>query len=146
MEQLPLYILVSFVLTAMLTAAMLYKASRYSNPLLILLLLWLVVQTALGLKGFYLNTNGLPPRLTFSLLPPVTAMVILLLTKKGRSFADGFDGKTLTLIHIVRVPVEITLYLLFLHKAVPEVMTFEGHNFDILCGLTAPHDLLLGIC
>ena len=48
------------------------------------------------------------------------------------------DPATLTLLHIVRVPVEIVLYLLMLQNMVPEVMTFGGRNFDILCGLTAP--------
>lgn len=46
--------------------------------------------------------------------------------------------KTLTLVHIVRIPVEIVLYWLFLYEKVPELMTFEGRNFDILAGLTAP--------
>jgi hypothetical protein len=39
---------------------------------------------------------------------------------------------------VVRVPVEITLYLLYQHHLVPASMTFEGRNFDILSGLTAP--------
>ncbi|MGR9839057.1 hypothetical protein ACUOH4_26735, partial [Escherichia coli] len=29
-------------------------------------------------------------------------------------------------------------YWLFLHKAIPDLMTFEGRNFDIVSGLTAP--------
>lgn len=51
---------------------------------------------------------------------------------------DSFPLKYLTLIHVVRVPVELVLYFLFVYKAVPELMTFEGRNFDILAGLTAP--------
>lgn len=39
---------------------------------------------------------------------------------------------------MVRIPVEIGLYWLFIHRVVPGIMTFEGRNFDILCGLTAP--------
>jgi hypothetical protein len=46
--------------------------------------------------------------------------------------------KILTLLHIVRIPVEIVLYWLFVQKTVPEVMTYAGRNFDILSGLTAP--------
>ena len=38
----------------------------------------------------------------------------------------------------MRIPVELTLLWLFLYKAVPELMTFEGRNFDILSGLSAP--------
>ena len=46
--------------------------------------------------------------------------------------------KTLTVFHIIRVPVELVLFWLFLHKAVPKLLTFEGGNFDIFSGLTAP--------
>ena len=51
---------------------------------------------------------------------------------------DRLDVKTLTLLHIIRIPVEIVLFFLFLQKAIPGIMTFEGRNFDILSGLTAP--------
>jgi len=34
--------------------------------------------------------------------------------------------------------VELTLWGLYLHGKVPELMTFEGGNLDILSGLTAP--------
>ena len=45
---------------------------------------------------------------------------------------------TLTLLHVVRVPVELCLYWLFLNKSIPQLMTFEGRNFDILAGLAGP--------
>ncbi|MFI5134841.1 MAG: hypothetical protein ACHQD9_03205, partial [Chitinophagales bacterium] len=51
---------------------------------------------------------------------------------------DGLDGKILTYLHTIRIPVEIVLYLLFLHKQIPQLMTFEGRNFDILSGISAP--------
>ena len=41
-------------------------------------------------------------------------------------------------IHLVRIPVELVLYWLFLNQAVPEVMTFAGRNFDIIAGISAP--------
>ena len=40
-------------------------------------------------------------------------------------------------MHIVRIPVELVLFLLFAKGLVPESMTFEGRNFDIFSGLTA---------
>ena len=138
MEHLPLYIPVIFVFTTLLTLALLYKASNYSKPLIITLLLWLALQAAVGLSGFYIISTGMPPRFALLLVPPVLLILILIFTKRGLAFINGFDAKTLTLVHMVRIPVEITLYWLFLHKAVPQVMTFEGRNFDILCGLTAP--------
>jgi hypothetical protein len=44
----------------------------------------------------------------------------------------------LTLLSVIRVPVEITLYWLAAERLVPEAMTFAGRNFDILSGLSAP--------
>jgi hypothetical protein len=138
MENLPLYIPVTFILTTLFAAMWLYKAGNYSKLILIISLLWLGLQAAISLSGFYLFSSGLPPRFALLLMPPIVMIVILFITKKGRLFITGFDVKALTLIHIVRIPVELTLYWLFIHKTIPQVMTFEGRNFDILCGITAP--------
>ena len=138
MEHLPLYIPATFVLTTLLTIVFLYKASDYSRPFFIAMFLWLGIQAALSSNDFYLVKTGVPPRFALALMPPVILILIFLVTKKGRAFVGSFNAKTLTLLHIVRIPVEFTLYWLFLHQAVPEIMTFEGRNFDILCGLTAP--------
>ena len=32
----------------------------------------------------------------------------------------------------------MVLFFLFLNKALPKLMTFEGRNFDLIAGLTAP--------
>jgi hypothetical protein len=138
MEHLPIYISIVFVLTTLLTVALLYKAANYSKPVIIAVMLWLALQAVVSLSGFYTVTNVSPPRFALLLMPPVVFIIALFFTKKGKLATDGFDVKTLTLLHIVRIPVELTLYWLYLHKAVPGIITFEGRNFDILCGLTAP--------
>jgi len=138
METLPIYISTVFVLTTLLTALFLFKAGNNSKPLIIAALIWLALQAAVSLTGFYTITKGNPPRFGLLFIPPVVFIIVLLLTKKGRTFVDRFDLKTLTLLHIIRIPVELTLYWLFLHKTVPQIMTFEGRNFDVLSGLTAP--------
>jgi hypothetical protein len=51
---------------------------------------------------------------------------------------DSLPLKNLTYLNVIRIPVEIDLFYLFLYKAVPELMTFEGRNFDIFSGITAP--------
>jgi hypothetical protein len=137
MEHLPVYIYIVFILTAVITLLMLYKAGNSLNPVIIILV-WLALQAAISLTGFYTVTTGLPPRFMLLLLPPIVFIAMLFFTKKGRGTIDSFDVKTLTLLHIVRIPVELTLYWLYLHKVVPGAMTFEGRNFDILCGLSAP--------
>lgn len=138
MENLSNYINIVFVLTTLLTMLLLFKAGNYSKPLIIISILWLALQAAIGLSGFYKISSGVPPRFMLLIAPPVILIAIMFFTKQGNQFINGINIKTLTLMHLVRVPVELTLYWLYQHKAIPEVMTFEGRNFDILCGLSVP--------
>jgi hypothetical protein len=54
------------------------------------------------------------------------------------TFVERLPLSILTLLHIIRIPVEFVLLWLFQGGLVPQVMTFEGRNFDILSGITAP--------
>jgi len=71
-------------------------------------------------------------------------IVLLFLTRRGRSFVDGLNLRVLTLLHTVRIIVELVLLLLFIYKKVPGILTFEGRNFDIISGITAPVIFYLG--
>lgn len=79
------------------------------------------------------------------ILPMILTIIFLFATLKGRQFMDSLPIKNLTYLNIVRIPVEIVLFWLFLYKAIPELMTFEGRNFDILAGLTAPFIAYFGL-
>ncbi|MES2587363.1 MAG: hypothetical protein V4622_00200 [Bacteroidota bacterium] len=138
MENLPLYISVIFGLTTLLTVYFFYKASNYSKITLLILLAYLVIQSFIGISGFYTVTNTIPPRFILLFLPPLLLMIGLFVTKKGRKYIDHLDVKPLTILHIIRIPIEIVLFCLFMHKVVPELATFEGRNFDILSGITSP--------
>lgn len=138
MENLPIYISIIFFLTTGLAMLLLYKASHQSKAMILLMSLWLAGQSMLALSKFYTVTNSFPPRMLLLVLPPLLLIVALFFTSKGRKFMDNMDLKILILLHVVRIPVELVLFWLFLNKAVPELMTFEGRNFDILAGLTAP--------
>lgn len=144
MENLPAYISIVFGLTAILTAGLFYKAANNSKITLVILVIWLAIQAAIGLSGFYTVTDTIPPRFLLLVLPPVFLIIALFATSKGRRYIDSLNTKTLTILHTVRIPVEIVLFWLFIHKAVPELMTFEGRNFDIISGLTAPCILYFG--
>jgi hypothetical protein len=58
---------------------------------------------------------------------------------------DGLPLAHLTYLHVVRIPVEIVLYLLFINHTVPELMTFEGRNLDIISGVSSPLIAYFGI-
>lgn len=138
MENLPIYISFAFGLTSILTIGIFFKATNNSFITLVVLLAWLAIQALIGLSGFYTDTETIPPRFIFLVLPPILFIIGLFATTKGKQYIDSLDPKTLTILHTVRIPVEIVLFWLCLNKAVPSLMTFEGRNFDILSGLTAP--------
>lgn len=138
MENLPIYISILFGLITLLTVGLFYKATNRSILSLVILLTWLVIQAVIALTDFYTVTDTIPPRFLLLVMPPILFIILLFATNKGRIFIDSLDIKALTLLHIVRVPVEIVLFWLFIYKMIPELMTFEGRNFDVISGISAP--------
>ncbi|MGI4735434.1 MAG: hypothetical protein ACRYG7_09665 [Janthinobacterium lividum] len=138
LPDLPPFLGLAFGLTTALAVGLFYYAAHHSGRTLLVLLAWLLVQAALSMSGFYTVATGWPPRLGLLLLPPLVLTLVLLSTTRGRRYLDGLRLDTITLVHVVRLPVELVLLGLFLHRAIPQSMTFEGHNWDILMGLSAP--------
>ncbi len=138
----PFYVSAIFILTTIATLVLFYfavkKVSPKANVILIFLCAWLLITDILALQGFFSNTNVTPPRLMFGVGATFLVIVILFINQSSRKLIDRLPLSNLTYINIVRVPVELLLYWLFIYKAVPELMSFEGRNFDILAGLTAP--------
>lgn len=156
LEHLPVYLSVLFCLIAiaaliLLQWTILGSDSRFTKKkagiTAIVLSAWLIIQAILALKNTYnTDTDALPPKIIlFGILPMVIAIVSLFVSVKGRTFIDGLPLERLTYLNLIRIPVEIGLYLLYLNKVVPEIMTFEGRNFDILAGITAPFVAWYGI-
>lgn len=148
-NDLPEYVSLIFILTTVATLLLFYWTVRSSafaatrkkaNIILLGLTIWLTIQAVLTLNNVYnSNTNVIPPKiLLFGIAPTIFAIIFLFVTTKGRTFIDTLPLKNMTYLNIVRIPVELVLWSLFLHKAVPQLMTFEGRNFDILAGLSAP--------
>lgn len=155
LENIPLYVSVVFELTTFATLILFYFAVQNTqtknsksraNFILICLTAWLVIQAVLSLNNFYnTDTTSFPPKFLLLVIPPILTIVILFSLKKGRSFIDSLPLIDLTYLNIIRIPVELVLYWLFLNKAVPELMTFAGRNFDIFAGITAPFVAYYGL-
>jgi hypothetical protein len=138
MNAVPIFVSIFFALTTLLAVFFFSRAVAAPKIMLIVLAVWLTVQAAIALSGFYSSHISMPPGFMLAVLPPVIFIVGLFTTKKGRAWLDGLNIKALTILHVVRAPVELVLFWLFMYKAVPRLMTFEGRNFDILSGLSAP--------
>ncbi len=134
----PQYVDGLFIATVLLTLLFIARAAHWNRLVLLVTGAWLLVQGIVSYSNFYTNTTALPPRFLMAVLPPLLLLLLLLATRRGRAWLDGLDLRILTLLHVVRIPVELVLYWLFVYKAVPQLMTFDGRNFDIFSGLTAP--------
>lgn len=153
---LPIYLMISFIATVLLTLLFLIITMRLSAKVTIGkrtgtvalgLLIWIGLQSGLTLVNLYnSDPTAVPPKIVvFGVLPTIAVILILFLTKKGRTFIDSLPVQQLTYLHIVRIPVELVLYGLYFYGAIPQLMTFEGRNFDIVAGISAPFVAYLGI-
>ncbi len=141
--QLPQWMNIVFVLLCAYTLIMFFFSNGKAAKLTLVLVGWCILHSILALKGFYLNTSAVPPRFIFVLLPTTLAIIFGVLPKQREWLFERRGLHISTWIHIVRIPVEIILFYLFTYQLIPELMTFEGRNFDILAGITAPIIALL---
>lgn len=137
-KDLPIHITLLFGITVIATLVWFYWASK-SRTLLFVLFGWTLIQSALGLSGVYQDAEAMPPRLLLlGVLPTLIAIGLLFITQKGKIFLDSLHLKTITYFHTMRIPVEFVLAMLYHEGLVSVYMTFEGTNFDLFSGITAP--------
>ncbi|MCB0635947.1 MAG: hypothetical protein KDC54_04995 [Lewinella sp.] len=137
-DHLPVWLDLLFVLTCIATIAFFHFANGRPWRITGLIIGWSVLHGWLAWQGFYQVTDGWPPRLLLVLVPNILIVVYALLPRQIDWVSSRRHAIISTYLHTVRIPVEITLYYLYLHEMVPELMTFAGRNFDILIGLSAP--------
>lgn len=102
------------------------------------LILWIGIISAAALSGFSSEFDSLPPRPALFILIPAIALFFILRSKTTKTILQSIPPQYLINIQFFRVPVEILLWMLLISGISPIQMTFEGRNFDILVGLTAP--------
>ncbi len=137
-EQLPNWINFLFLGTLIATLGFFYIANGKPKKLMGFLVIWCFIQGFLGYAGFYRITDSVPPRFALVLLPILLFWGYGLRPTPLKAIITVRTTHLSTFLHTVRIPVEIVLWYLYRYGTVPELMTFEGRNFDILVGITAP--------
>ena len=147
---LPAYITWIFALTTIATVVFylyaVWEAARQKVFLFLtasVLFILLALHAALAFNGFYLAKIN-PPRFPLAPFPTIVVLLILFFVFTARKGISIKSLQILTMLSVVRVPVELVLLWLYQYGQVPQLMTFEGRNFDILSGLTAPLIAWLG--
>ena len=93
---------------------------------------WLALTAFIGWRGDLADFSYTPALLQRLLLPTVLLTVVVAL--RGRF---SLTLRALVLFQTFRIAVEVMLWLYYRDGVIPEQMTFEGRNWDILTGLLA---------
>lgn len=99
---------------------------------------WLAVTASLARSGILSDFTTKPPRLLLVLAGAMTLFTLATTNATARRLLAVTPKHWLIAFQSFRVLVEIGLYALFAAGKLPVQMTFEGRNFDVLVGITAP--------
>jgi len=99
---------------------------------------WLLFISVASLGGFFSDFSSFPPRIVIVLAVPLIIILSITFSRSTSTLLRVIPPQNLLYIQAFRIVVEVLLWMLFLQQLLPEQMTFEGRNWDILVGLTAP--------
>ena len=119
-----------FLLITLLTLFLFYTGTGKNIRIVLIFIAW---QILIGILSYFEVFNEKP--LLFPLAIIATTLLSFLSFKMVS--IEKLNTNYLLGIHIIRIPVELCLYQLFVKGQIPEIMTFTGWNFDILIGLSA---------
>lgn len=122
-----------FIIITLLCVLLFWLGTGKNKRVMLFLALWTGVIGILSYSGFYLNTTALPPRMAMVLLPSIVYVIYFYRTLPVEAIKLNY----IVAVHVLRIPVEWTLYWLYMQKQIPRIMTFEGWNFDSVMGITA---------
>jgi hypothetical protein len=113
------------------------RKKKVTLRILLGLFIWAGLVGAASSSGFTSNFNNFPFNALPLLLIPLATTLSLIFSGGVKTILRHLSLKVLTQLQVFRVFVEILLWLLFIQNLLPEQMTFEGRNWDILTGITA---------
>lgn len=119
-----------FITISILSLLLFYFGTGRDQMLLILFISWQLIVGALALLKVFEDHPTLFPVL-------ILATVVLVFVSIKRVNLQKLNAKALLAIHVLRIPVELILYQLFLQEKIPNLMTYSGWNFDIVVGISA---------
>lgn len=114
------------------------RQKRIQSRSMMVIIGWAVIVAVLSMTGFTRRMELFPLNLAPVLLVPLIGILFITFSRATKHILQFVQMQTLTRLQVFRVFVEILLWLLFIENLLPVQMTFEGINFDIVAGLTAP--------
>ncbi len=149
----PLYLSVLFIaVTLLLFISSIYVINRaYNiykvNPLkkklyisitALIVTGWLITTTIIASRGTLLDFASTPPKLMVVIIPAVLGVSYICSSVRVNNLLKITPASWLIYIQAFRIVIEFILWQLHRNGIIPFQMTFEGFNYDIIIGLSAP--------
>lgn len=134
-----LFILIMYGINAALKKKNIAPASRHKTISIVAFAIgvWLLFLKIISSNHILDQWQLMPPRLMIVVLPPLIVALVLTSSKKIGEFLKTVPHEWMVFIQSFRIVMEAILWMLFVQNIIPEQMTFEGRNFDILAGVSA---------
>ena len=114
------------------------QRKKFISKILVALFIWMVFVSAWSLSGVMGNFTKFPFNFMPVILIPLITAIIITFSKSFNEILKHIPSSHLIRLQSFRVFVELLLWILFIANIAPVQMTFEGRNFDIISGLSAP--------
>lgn len=114
------------------------KQKKIRTAAFMTIMIWSILVAAVALTGLAGRFELFPLNIAPMLFIPLAGILWITCSARTKEILKHVPIRVLTSLQVFRVFVEILLWMLFLQNLLPEQMTFEGRNFDILAGVTAP--------
>jgi hypothetical protein len=105
---------------------------------MLLVIAWLAYIFSMSFTGIFTNFS-LPPRIPLFLVLPFLVFLIYFFTSvRFKPVIDQVPLNWPVYFQSFRIGVELLIFISFTKGILPHAATYEGYNFDIVTGLTAP--------
>ena len=119
-----------FLIISLLSFILLYFGTGRDKMLLLVFGIWQLIVGTFAIFNTFENKPNLFPLV-------ILATILLTFLSLKRISKQKLNSNILLSVHVLRIPVELVLFQLFLQDKIPNLMTFKGWNFDILIGISA---------
>lgn len=119
-----------FLLISITALILCYLGTGQNRKILLCFSIWQCIIGGLALCEVFLKHPA-----SFALA--IAGTVALTVFALKRSATAQLNSNLLLAIHVLRIPLELVLYQLYLQGKIPISMTYKGINFDILMGISA---------
>lgn len=118
-----------FIVISILSLLLLYLGTGRDKRLLLLFVGWQIVVGIFAVVKVFAEKPSLFPLAILG-----TVLLTFLVLKQIHKYK--LNPNILLSIHVLRIPVELILFQLYLQNKIPNLLTFKGWNFDILIGIS----------